>query len=81
MDLAGYVINAVLVEGRSVREVAAAHHLGKVPGTVCRRAKPWTPTTPSSSRSRTSTRRREAAAEQHDLLARAVRHRRPTARR
>jgi len=29
MDLAGYVINAVLVEGRSVREVAAAHGLSK----------------------------------------------------
>ena len=40
MDLADYVINAVLVEGRSVREVAGTHHLGKVPGTVCRRAKP-----------------------------------------
>lgn len=25
MDLAGYVINAVLVEGRSVEEVCAAH--------------------------------------------------------
>jgi transposase InsO family protein len=29
MDLAGYVINAVLVEGRSVREVAAAHAISK----------------------------------------------------
>lgn len=29
MDLAGYVINAVLVEGRSVRDVAAAHGLSK----------------------------------------------------
>jgi hypothetical protein len=25
MDLAGYVINAVLVEGRSVKEVCEAH--------------------------------------------------------
>jgi transposase InsO family protein len=29
MDLAGYVVNAVLVEGRSVREVAAAHAISK----------------------------------------------------
>ena len=29
MDLAGYVINAVLVEGRSVAEVAAAHGLSR----------------------------------------------------
>lgn len=29
MDLAGYVINAVLVEWRSVREVAVAHGLSK----------------------------------------------------
>lgn len=29
MDLAGYVINAVLVEGRSVREVAASHDISK----------------------------------------------------
>lgn len=29
MDLAGYVINAVLVEGRSVREVAASHDVSK----------------------------------------------------
>lgn len=29
MDLAGYVINAVLVEGRSVREVAVAHGLSR----------------------------------------------------
>jgi len=29
MDLAGYVIKAVLVEGRSVREVAAAHAISK----------------------------------------------------
>src|SRR5262245_10540033 len=29
MDLAGYVINAVVVEGRSVREVAAAHDISR----------------------------------------------------
>ena len=29
MDLAGYVVQAVLVEGRSVREVAAAHGISK----------------------------------------------------
>jgi transposase InsO family protein len=29
MDLAGYVINAVVVEGRSVREVAAAHDVSR----------------------------------------------------
>ena len=29
MDLAGYFVNAVLVEGRSVREVAAAHAISK----------------------------------------------------
>jgi transposase len=29
MDLAGYVINAVLVEGRSVGEVAAAHGVSR----------------------------------------------------
>src|ERR1700722_226891 len=29
MDLAGYVVNAVLVEKRSVREVAAAHGVSK----------------------------------------------------
>jgi transposase len=29
MDLAGYVIKAVLVEGRNVRDVAAAHGLSK----------------------------------------------------
>ena len=29
MDLAGYVVRAVLAEGRSVREVAAAHGVSK----------------------------------------------------
>ena len=29
MDLAGYVINAVLVEGRSVAEVASAHDISR----------------------------------------------------
>ena len=29
MDLAGYVIKAVVVEGRSVREVATAHGVSK----------------------------------------------------
>ncbi len=29
MDLAGYVINAVVVEGRSVSEVAAAHDISR----------------------------------------------------
>ncbi len=29
MDLAGYVINAVVVEGRSVTEMAAAHDISR----------------------------------------------------
>jgi hypothetical protein len=29
MDLAGYVINAVLVEGKSVKEVCAAHDISR----------------------------------------------------
>jgi hypothetical protein len=29
MDLAGYVINAVLVEGRSVKEVREAHDVSR----------------------------------------------------
>src|SRR5688500_6505369 len=29
MDLAGYVINAVLVEGRSVKEVCEAHEISR----------------------------------------------------
>ena len=29
MDLAGYVVNAVVVEGRSVAEVAAAHDVSR----------------------------------------------------
>ncbi len=29
MDLAGYVINAVVVEGKSVAEVAAAHGVSR----------------------------------------------------
>ncbi len=29
MDLAGYVINAVLVEGRSVKEVCEAHDISR----------------------------------------------------
>jgi hypothetical protein len=29
MDLAGYVVNAVLVEGRSVKEVCAAYDVSR----------------------------------------------------
>jgi hypothetical protein len=46
MDLAGYVINAVVVEGRSVREVASAHdpdHLRRAASTGWARLAKSTP--------------------------------------